>query len=71
MLGDIERIVLQKRSDTHLLLVTDGLSWRLRLNDLRTLVEWQSTGKITRIYTQKMASDLESDLRQFKDEHEM
>ena len=26
VLGDIERIVLQKRSDTHLLLVTDGMS---------------------------------------------
>lgn len=71
VLGDIERIVLQKRSDTHLLLVTDRMSWRLRLNDLRKLVEWQNTGKIARIYTQQMATDLEEDLQQLRREHQL
>lgn len=71
VLGDIERIVLQKRSDTHLLLVTDGISWRLRLNDLRKLIEWQNSGKITRIYTQQMATDLEEDLKQLRQEHSL
>lgn len=49
VLGDIERIVLQKRPDTQLLLVTDGMTWTLRMNDLRKLIDWQNTGKITRI----------------------
>ena len=71
VLGDIERMVMQKRSDTHLLLVTDGISWRLRQNDLRKLIEWQNTGKIARIYTQQMATDLEEDLSQLKAEHSL
>lgn len=71
VLGDIERIVIQKRPDTQLLLVTDGMTWTLRMNDLRKLIEWQNTGKITRIYTQRMATDLEEDLRQLKSEHRL
>lgn len=71
VLGDIERIVLQKRSDTQLLLVTDGMTWTLRMNDLRKLIEWQNTGKITRIYTQRMATDLEEDLIQLRSEHSL
>ena len=69
VLGDIERIVIQKRPDTQLLLVTDGMTWTLRMNDLRKLIEWQNTGKITRIYTQLMATDLEEDLKQLRREH--
>jgi len=71
VLGDIERIVLQKRPDTHLLFVTDGMTWTLRMNDLRKLVDWQNTGKITRIYTQQMAVNLESDLTQLRQEHSL
>lgn len=63
VLGDIERIVIQKRDDTQLLLVTDGMTWTLRMNDMRKLIEWQNKGKIARIYTQLMATDLENDLR--------
>lgn len=69
VLGDISRIVDEKRSDTSFLLVTDGVTWRERLNDLRKLVGLQNSGKITRIYTRSMESALESDLRQLKSEH--
>jgi hypothetical protein len=69
VLGDIERIVREKRPDTHLLLVTDGVTWRSRQSDLAKLVEWQNQGRIARIYTQLMAAELESDLRQLRHEH--
>ena len=39
------------------------------MNDLRKLIDWQNTGKISRIYTRQMATNLEEDLRQWKDEH--
>lgn len=69
ILGDIGRIVEQKRHDTHLLLVTDGLTWNARRSDLAKLVELQNSGKLARIYTLSMAEELEADLRQLKDEH--
>ena len=69
VLGDISRIVVQKRHDTHFLLVTDGITWRERTSDLAKLVELQNVGKITRIYTQSMAEQLEGDLRELKREH--
>lgn len=69
VLGDISRIVEQKRHDTHFLLVTDGITWRERTSDLARLVELQNVGKITRIYTQSMAEQLEWDLRELKREH--
>ncbi len=71
VLGDIERIVSEKRPDTHLLLVTDGVTWRSRQCDLSKLIEWQNQGRITRIYTQSMAADLEADLRQLRREHSL
>lgn len=69
VLGDITRIVTEKRGDTHFLLVTDGVTWRDRVNDLRKLVQLQNQGRITRIYTQSMAKQLEADLKQLKREH--
>lgn len=69
VLGDITRIVNEKRNDTHFLLVTDGITWRDRTSDLSKLVTLQNQGKIARIYTQSMADHLESDLRQLKQEH--
>lgn len=69
VLGDITRIGTEKRNDTHFLLITDGITWRDRMNDLRKLVALQNQGKITRIYTQSMAEQLEADLRQLKQEH--
>ena len=71
ILGDVERIVAEKRTDTHLLLIVDGLSWTLRKNDLRRLVEWQNEGKIARLYTQSMSSELEADLQQLRKDHSL
>lgn len=68
VLGDISRIVNEKRHDTHFLLVTDGITWRERTSDLGKLVALQNRGQIARIYTQSMAEQLEKDLRQLKKE---
>ena len=69
ILGDIARIVKEKREDTHLLLVTDGETWKTRQNDLRKLVDMQNQGLIARIYTQKMADELVADLGQLRQDH--
>lgn len=69
ILGDITRMVEQKRHDTTLLLLLDGESWRERKNDLRKLLELQNRGRIARIYTMRMAEELEEDLRLLKAEH--
>jgi hypothetical protein len=69
ILGDVARIVEQKRRDTDFLLVTDGLTWLQRANDLRKLVDMQNHGDITRIYTVQMKDDLAADLRQLKADH--
>lgn len=71
ILGDISRMVEEKRNDTHLLLVTDGITWTARLNDLRKLVKMQNTGLIARIYTLSMSDELEKDLRQLKKDHDL
>lgn len=68
VLGDVERILRSKRQDTTFLLVTDGLTWHDRESDLRKLVEHQNEGRITRIYTRRMAREFEADLRQLKAE---
>lgn len=69
VLGDINRIVVEKRHDTTLLFVTDGVSWKERANDLRKLLKMQNEGYIHRIYTTVMAPDLQRDLRQLKAHH--
>jgi DpnII restriction endonuclease len=69
ILGDIRRIVEEKRHDTHLLLVTDGTTWKARVNDLRKLVEMQNKGLIARIYTHNMKEALRHDLRQLRRDH--
>jgi len=71
ILGDVSRIVEEKRNDTDFLLVTDGITWKARLNDLRRLVEMQNLGLIMRIYTRQMAEKLEGDLRQLKNDHSL
>lgn len=68
VLGDISRIVNEKRHDTHFLLVTDGITWRERTSDLGKLVALQNRGQIARIYTQSMAEQLEADLLLLKAE---
>jgi hypothetical protein len=63
VLGDIYRIVEQRRDDTAFLLVTDGISWKARQSDLRKIIKLQNEGKIRRIYTMAMADELDADLR--------
>jgi len=69
ILGDIRRIVNEKRNDTQLLLVTDGVAWKARQSDLQKLVDMQNTGLITRIYTHKMEKTLGRDLRRLRKEY--
>jgi len=69
VLGDISRIVEQKRNDTDFFLVTDGITWRERSNDLRKLIALQNEGKIRKIYTKSMAGELEKDLVSLKSSH--
>lgn len=66
VLGDIFRIVEQRRDDTAFLLVTDGVSWKARQSDLRKIIKLQNEGKIRRIYTMAMASELQEDLLSLK-----
>ncbi len=69
ILGDMARIVAKKRHDTTLLFVTDGITWKLRANDLRRLIEMQNQGKIARIYTSKTFPDLRQDLLRLRSEY--
>jgi hypothetical protein len=69
VIGDIEKIIDAKRSDTAFLFFTDGLTWNQRKNDLRKIVAYQNAGDITRIYTSAMGPQFEADLRQLKAEY--
>jgi hypothetical protein len=71
VLGDIARIVEQKRHDTVFILVTDGVTWKQRSNDLRKLIALQNEGKILRIYTKSMAQELRDDLETLRSENEL
>ncbi|MHA3772381.1 DpnII family type II restriction endonuclease [Verrucomicrobiota bacterium sgz303538] len=71
VIGDVKRILAEKRTDTTLLLVLDGLTWRERENDLRNLVMLQREGDIARIYTTKMFSNLKSDLEDLRRDHHL
>ena len=42
VLGDIARMVEEKRHDTVLLLVTDGITWKQRPSDLKKLINLQN-----------------------------
>jgi len=66
VVGDANKIIDVKRPDTPFILITDGITWMRRINDLRKLVKLQNQGSIARIYTTKMAAQFEADLRQLK-----
>ncbi|SFT75430.1 DpnII restriction endonuclease [Algoriphagus locisalis] len=66
VIGDVQKIISEKRNDTYFLLVTDGVTWTARLRDFERLVEFQNSGDIYRIYTQKMKQELLEDLTQLK-----
>ena len=63
VLGDVEKIISAKRSDTAFVFFTDGTPWFQRKNDFRKLVDYQNQGDIFRIYTRSMAEEFEHDLR--------
>ncbi len=71
VIGDVKRILAEKRTDTTLLLVLDGLTWRERENDLRNLIALQREGDIARIYTTKMFPQLKSDLEDLRRDHHL
>lgn len=71
VIGDIEKIIAAKRSDTAFLFFTDGLAWTQRQSDLRKIIKYQNDGDITRIYTYAMARQFEDDLRELKVEHKL
>ena len=71
VLGDVGKIIEQKRPDAVLLLVTDGTTWRSRSSDLKKLIGFQHQGYIYRIYTKLMEAELRTDLRSFKTEQKL
>lgn len=71
IIGDLDAIIGAKRNDTPLLFITDGMTWKARLSDLNKIVSRQNDGKLTRIYTRKMADTLAADLKTLKAELEL
>lgn len=68
VIGDINRIIQEKRHDTVLLIFTDGVTWKSRESDFRKLVDFQNSGYIYRIYTKKLSQDFKQDLLLLKEE---
>ena len=68
---DVAKILEEKRHDTVFMLVTDGVTWKERANDLRKLISLQNEGKIQRIYTKSMAGQLKADLQSLKRSHRL
>ncbi|MGY3452642.1 DpnII family type II restriction endonuclease [Bradyrhizobium sp. USDA 4353] len=66
VIGDIEKIISAKKSDTAFLFVTDGLSWRQRQSDLRKIIAYQNNSDITRIYTLASSKQFVQDLSTLK-----
>ena len=68
VLGDVRRIIEQKRPDVSFLLATDGVTWRSPASDFSKLVLHQNNGDIYRIYTKSMRAELYEGLCAFKRE---
>jgi hypothetical protein len=66
IIGDLDAIIEAMRRDTWLLFVTDGMTWKSRLSDLKKIVERQNQGKIARIYTTRMREEFLADLKSLK-----
>ena len=71
VIGDVEKIIKDKRADTVFILVTDGTPWRERQNDLRKLVQFQNDGDIHRIFTTAMFTELATELLRLKSFYEI
>lgn len=68
VIGDINRIIQEKRHDSTFLLFTDGITWKERESDFRKLVDFQNQGYIYRIYTKSMEVEFLRDLKLLKAE---
>jgi hypothetical protein len=68
VIGDIEKITKAKKHNTYFLFVTDGITWRQRLSDLKKIIKFQNDGYIQKIYTLSMIDELKDDLRILKAE---
>jgi len=68
VIGDVNRIIQEKRHDTTFLLFTDGITWRERASDFRKLIEFQNSGYIYKIYTKDMYKEFLDDLYLLKTE---
>ena len=68
VIGDISRIIQEKRHDSTFLIFTDGVTWKERESDFRKLVAYQNQGYIYRIYTKAMRNEFLEDLRMLKEE---
>ncbi|MDA3955473.1 DpnII family type II restriction endonuclease [Oceanispirochaeta sp.] len=68
VIGDINRIIQEKRHDTVLMIFTDGVTWKSRESDFRKLEDFQNSGFIYRIYTKKMQNLFREDLQLLKGE---
>jgi DpnII restriction endonuclease len=66
IIGDLDAIIDAMRRDTYLLFVTDGMTWKDRLSDLKKIVDRQNQGKIARIYTTSMRDEFREDLESLK-----
>jgi len=68
VIGDLDAIIDAKRSDSRLLFVTDGQTWKSRQSDLHKIVQRQNEGEIMRVYTSAMQHELVEDLTTLKKE---
>lgn len=68
IIGDLDAIIDAKRHDCPFLFITDGLTWKARLSDLKKIIHRQNQGKITKIYTMEMGDQLLEDLTILKQE---
>lgn len=68
VIGDVNRIIQEKRHDTTFILFTDGITWRERESDFRKLIDFQNQGYIYKIYTKKMVKEFLTDLTLLKEE---
>lgn len=69
--GDIGKIISAKKPFMEFLFVTDGITWKQRLSDLKKIVARQNDGDIRKIYTLSMMPELKSDLEMLKHEHNL
>jgi hypothetical protein len=68
VIGDVNRIIQEKRHDSTFLLFTDGITWKERESDFRKLVEFQNQGYIYKLYTKSMKEEFLNDLKLLKAE---